>query len=75
MIPIREITTNEEFIESRRSKDFKGTYSPEEVAWHNKQARLHAVTLSHAYQAQLRKGFPKLEAFEQALDNWRAYER
>lgn len=76
MIPKnQEIKTNEEFLASRRSKNFEGEYSPEETAWYNTQTRLHAITLSSAYTQQLRQGFPKLEALERAVDNWRAYEK
>lgn len=71
----QEIKTNDQFLASRRAKDFKGDYSPEEQAWYNTQTRLHAITLSHAYQSQRRQGFPKLEALERAIDNWRAYEK
>lgn len=70
-----EIKTNEQFLASRRAKNFEGDYSSEETAWYNTQTRLHAITLSHAYQSQRRQGFPKLEALERAIDNWRAYEK
>lgn len=52
------ITTNEEFLASRRAKEFQGDYSPEENDWWNSQSQKQAAIGSCAYTRSIRQGFP-----------------
>lgn len=52
------ITTYEEFMESRRSKNFEGDYSPEENDWSQAQSRKQAAIGSYGYTRAIRQGFP-----------------
>lgn len=63
MIPIKEITTNEEFIESRRI-NYGKPYNEEEAAYHMACAERQAIENSSLYQRSIRAGFPASVAYE-----------
>jgi hypothetical protein len=69
------ITSNEEFLESRRMRDFKGPYTQDEEIWWMKQQSQQALERSAAYSQEIRAGFPPGIAAQRVIEGQKRFSR
>lgn len=67
------ITSNDEFLESRRQRDFKGPYTPDEEAWWMKRQSEQALEQSAAYSKEIRSGFPADLALQRVIEGQKRF--